>query len=461
MSFSGIIPPQNVEAEKRVLASCMHTAVVLDHCCCTLSKNHFYDRIHQKVWSVLKEINAKGYDVDLVQMGGDEKLKGLESYIAELYSIVATTPTVDGISSTIKRLDNQRIQRECLNATLETIGIINSDDDHENKTDRILGAIGSIGDSVEKRSGLKHIKEFIPMASRQFEQALNGESQGVLTGISDFDREVNGLHRGEYTIVSGRPGDGKSTVAFAVGINMALAGESVGVFTLEMQGKKVTNRMACSVANGTLRNNHIRGVEKPKQEVLMEYQNSMTKLSKLKIYLDDTPKTTNLSIISSLRSFIKKNDLSVIIIDHFSLIDYEGSNKGGKAYERKEEITRGIQRILKELDLIGIILVQLGRDSQNRRPRLSDLSDTKALEQDANNVLMIWNPIHGDREHRVLCCEKGRDGGTGDYYTHFHGDTCKVESMLPTEQDAYYDQFAGNSGNKNNDGPEKSWNERF
>jgi replicative DNA helicase len=146
--------------------------------------------------------------------------------------------------------------------------------------------------------------------------------------------------------------------------------------------------------------------------------------------------------MSSVRSFIRKHNLSVLVIDHFSLIGYDGENKRGQNYERKEEITRGIQKILKELNVAGVILVQLGRDSQNRRPRLSDLSDTKALEQDANNVLMIWNPIHGDKERRVLCCEKGRDGGTGDYYMNFEGDTAKTHSMDAQPQEEYYAEIA-------------------
>jgi replicative DNA helicase len=174
---------------------------------------------------------------------------------------------------------------------------------------------------------------------------------------------------------------------------------------------------------------------------LKDYSTAMDKLSKLDIYIDDSANMSIGSILTSVRAFIRKHGIKVIVFDHFSLIGYDGGNGKGAAYERKEEISRGVARIIKEEEVAGLTLVQLGRDAQNRRPRLSDLSDTKALEQDANNVLMIWNPIHGDKIRRVLCCEKGRDGGSGDYYINFEGDTAKAYSMEPQEQEGYYSEI--------------------
>jgi len=439
MEMIATTPPQNVEAEMSVLSSCMHSNDVLSHVCESLTDEHFHARENRKIFHVLSEVNKKGYTPNITLMAQDEMLEGMINYLGDVIS--ASSYTLAGVEPLLKRLDNRKIERDCLVACTFAYTAINSKDDHETKTARVLDAVHAIGETVQRTSGLKHIRDIIPEASEHFKDTLDGKVSGIKTGIADFDRETGGLFLGEYTIVSGRPADGKTTVALNMARSIAEQGHAVGIFSIEMQGKKLTNRFACMLGDGSIKNSHIRGVDVPSTNALNEYMHSMDKLSKLDIYIDDSPKATNNSIMSSVRSFIRKNKLSVLIIDHFSLIGYDGENKRGQNYERKEEITRGIQKILKELDIAGVILVQLGRDAQNRRPRLSDLSDTKALEQDANNVLMIWNPVHGDKTRRVLCCEKGRDGGSGDYYINFEGDTAKTYSMEPQEQEAYYSEI--------------------
>lgn len=442
------VPPQAVEIEKNVLGSSLASPKVLSDLMECAKEEFFYSRQNRIIFNTMKTMYEINPHIDILLLAQELKrvealtVVGGETYLAELLSETATVPNIDNYLGIMKE---KEAERSWTQSGAEITAIAFGNASHAEKREAIQNAMASIDSSENGDSGLKHIRDIIPEASEHFKDTLDGKVSGIKTGIADFDRETGGLFLGEYTIVSGRPADGKTTVALNMARSIAEQGHAVGIFSIEMQGKKLTNRFACMIGDGSIRNSHIRGVDVPNTNALNEYMHSMDKLSKLDIYIDDSPKATNSSIMSSVRSFIRKNKLSVLIIDHFSLIAYEGENKRGQNYERKEEITRGIQKILKELDIAGVILVQLGRDAQNRRPRLSDLSDTKALEQDANNVLMIWNPVHGDKTRRVLCCEKGRDGGSGDYYINFEGDTAKTYSMEPLKQDDYYTEIEKNA----------------
>jgi len=444
MGITEKVPPQSVEVEKSVLGSALINKDVRASMVENLTEDYFYSRQNRMIFNTIKKLYKLDTNVDLVILANDLRTNeiltavGGETYLSELVTFVATVTNIDNY---IGILEHAKLERDWIEISSNVQSVAYGKEPHNDKLEKILNFISPIGATSGKGEGLVHVKDIIPAAAEDFQKAMDGVIKGIKTGIEDFDRETGGIFLGENTIIAGRPGDGKTTIALSVAKCTASQGYPTGILSMEMKKKKLTNRLALSLGDGVIKNEHLRGVAAPSVKALEDYSMAMDKLSKLDIYIDDSANMSIGTVLTSVRAFIRKHKIKVLVFDHFSLLGYDGENKKGAAYERKEEISRGVARIIKEEEVAGLTLVQLGRDAQNRRPRLSDLSDTKALEQDANNVLMIWNPVHGDKTRRVLCCEKGRDGGSGDYYINFEGDTAKTYSMEPQEQEAYYSEI--------------------
>ncbi len=242
------------------------------------------------------------------------------------------------------------------------------------------------------KSGMKHISSILDetrtdLNERQ-EKALSGEIQGVPTGLSDMNELNNGWQAGELIIVAARPSMGKTAVAVNLfSKSAALKGKNVCVFSLEMENLKLSKRLILSYG-GIVRHNFERGTMT--QGDWSAYNKSDKELRQLPIFIDDSPGVDVRHISSVIRTKVRKNQCDLVIIDYLQLVETP-QTYGNKNREREvAEISRGLKKAAKAAGVPIILLAQLNRAIENRddkTPRLADLRESGAIEQDADIVI--------------------------------------------------------------------------
>jgi replicative DNA helicase len=247
---------------------------------------------------------------------------------------------------------------------------------------------------------------------------------GVPSGFTEIDRVTGGWKKGELIIIAARPSIGKSALAAQLALNAATFGENVAVFSLEMSSEEVARRYlsgATGMTNTQLLTGNCLSVEK-----LFE---KTSKFVNLGIYIDDTGAMTLLEVKAKARRLILKYGIRLLIIDYLQLM--RGTNTRNREQE-VSELSRGLKSVAKELGIPVIVLSQLNRECEaraNKKPILSDLRDSGAIEQDADIVLMLSRPAYYGNETiningkvidtkgvMVVDIAKNRNGGTGDIF---------------------------------------------
>jgi replicative DNA helicase len=430
--------PQALEAEQAVLGSMLTTKEAVSKSMQWLTADHFYKTAHERIYACMIDLFEKGEPVDTISVVDRLKKKNeLESvggvfYITGLAESVPTTANVEHYSKIV-------LEKHLLRTLIKVSHDVSKDAfEDAQDVDQILdSAESAIFNISEKRlrGGFKHIDPILHHAFEELDKIASkpGSVTGVASGLMDLDDITSGFHPGELIIVAGRPGMGKTALALSMGRNAAVLEKTgVGMFSLEMANHQLAMRLLC--AEGRVDSHLVRTGKLPKAQ-WKNLSIAVGSLAEAPIYLDDTPGMSVLEVRAKARRLKAEKDVGLIIVDYLQLMS---GPKGSESRQQEiSQISRSLKNLAKEIDLPVIGLSQLSRaveSRSDRRPQLSDLRESGAIEQDADVVIFLYRPwvyTHDDddRGKAEIIVAKQRNGPTGIVEATFIDRFARFENM--------------------------------
>ncbi len=442
------LPPHSLEAEQGVLG-CILLAPneCLGHCIEKFRSGSsvFYDLRHQYLFDVLAEMYDEKHAIDLITV--QQRLKdanqleaiGGLSYLAALPDAV---PSAANLEYYVEIVREKHILRKMIHTCTSAVGRVY---EHEGEVDGLLDEVERdvLRISEERvESSSRTIKELVHKAINTIEEfhQRQGMLTGVGTGFADLDKMTSGLHGGEMIVIAARPSMGKTSLAMniaeAVAIDQKLP---VGVFSLEMTSESLVLRMLCSRSRVNLRN--IRDGFLAERD-FPKLTGSAGKLANAPLFIDDSSGLSILQLRAKARRMFQQHGIKLFVIDYLQLLN-STSRRVENRQQEIAEISNGIKALAKELNVPVIILSQLNRElekDKSRKPRLSDLRESGAIEQDADLVCLLYKPDaekssddeDGGGELEAipvnLLIAKQRNGPTGDVHLTFLKGYTRFES---------------------------------
>lgn len=442
----GKVPPQAVELEEAVLGAMMLEKDAVSSVIDILQPKVFYKESHQKIFSAIYRLFGKSEPIDILTVtnelknAGELEMVGGPYYITMLTSRIASAANVEYHARIILQ---KHIQRELINISSEVIKEAFEDTtDVFTLLDKAEQNLFSVSETNLRRN-FEDMHSLVKQAIEDIESARDSDShmRGVPSGFVDLDRITTGWQKSDLIILAARPSMGKTALALTMARNIAVDFERpVAIFSLEMSSVQLVTRLIASETE--LRS------EKLKKGDLQDYEWEQlhTKISGLidaKIFIDDTPALTIFELRAKCRRLKQQHDIQMVFVDYLQLMSGGGDNKGNREQEISQ-ISRSLKALAKELDVPVLALSQLSRAVENRpgqskRPILSDLRESGAIEQDADLVLFIYRPeyygLHemedGTNTRRMaeLIIAKHRNGPTGDVRLKFIDTFAKFEDF--------------------------------
>ncbi len=410
--IDGKIQPQAIELEEVVLGALMIDNESLSDTIDSLQPEYFYKPDHQKIFEAIINLFNNNKPVDILTVSEElKRMDALESIGGMLY-ISQLTNNVSSSSNTefhARIIAEKFIKRSLISISNNIIGDAFNDTidifDLLNSAEEKLFTVteGTLRKSYDKMSTLiKGALDNIEIL-RQKEDGLSG----VPSGFTKLDRVTSGWQKSDLVIVAARPGMGKTAFALSMARNIAIQHETaIGFFSLEMASEQLVSRLIASEAElsaSKLRKGDLKDFE------MVQLHEKIKQLSEAQIYIDDTPALTVFELRAKARRLVKNHNVGIIIIDYLQLM-----SAGGNAGNREQEIStisRSLKGIAKELKIPVIALSQVNRGVENRtgtgskRPMLSDLRESGAIEQDADIVTFIYRPEY----YKIYECDNGDD----------------------------------------------------
>lgn len=414
------IPPQSIEAEKCVLGAILINPDVIADVMevLTVGPDAFYLEQHQVIYRAIVALRAKQQPVDamtlLDELGGHLGDAGGISYIAELSGCVPTSANAESYAVIVR--DKHMLR--CLISECSRISQSAFKDGVAG--DLIQDAVASIGgiSCSSTRQGFKTLMDGMEEAIENIGNLLRtGTAGGVATGFKNLDEILCGIDKHTLTVLAARPGVGKTALALSMAINVAQRGEEVLLFSMEMSCAQIAERAIYSL--GKLEKRLLIGKYISEADMMQRVRYAVNSPAINRIHIDDNSRHTALSLSSRIKRFLSKKKVSVIIIDYLQLIMPPKGSRQSK-YEQTSEISRELKILSGEIDVPIIALAQLNREASDGEPQLQHLRDSGSIEQDANNVMLLW-PIKGS----TVGCKiaKQRNGPTGTICLYFDKDT--------------------------------------
>ncbi|HNP49618.1 MAG TPA: replicative DNA helicase, partial [Bacteroidia bacterium] len=387
----GKMPPQAVDLEEAVLGALMLEKDALTSVIDILNPESFYKDSHRMIFQAIRRLFERSEPIDILTVTNDLKksgeldLVGGPFYITQLTNRVASAANIEFHSRIILQ---KHIQRELIRISSETIkDAFEDSSDVFQLLDRAEKNLFDIAQGNIRRN-FQDMSTMVSEAYKQIEAArLHGTGvTGVQSGFTDLDRITSGWQRSDLIIVAARPGMGKTAFVLSLARNAAISfNRPVAVFSLEMSSVQLVQRMISSetgIASDKLRKGTL---DKTEWDKLV----GMTgKLSESPIFIDDTPALSVFDLRSKCRRLKAMHNIELIIVDYLQLMRAEVDTKSGNREQEISTISRSLKAIAKELNVPIIALSQLSRMVENRggskRPQLSDLRESGAIEQDAD-----------------------------------------------------------------------------
>ncbi len=450
-----IAPPSSVDAERSVLGAILQDSGVASIVFETLMPDDFYTAEHREIFDAMRTLHLSGSPIDVMTASNELSRRGtLEgtggtAYLLTAYRYVPTTANTRSYiqivqeKSTLRKLIAacRRIEEQCMSQLdpLETV---------------LRGAERAIFEIVMKRSGLDALQPLNTVLVQTFDKIeemsrLKGKLAGVPTGLYDLDRQLTGFHGGELIIAGARPGMGKT--ALALGITQFASSKTnkcVAVFSMEMPREQIGMRILCNAASINMQ--RVRSGMLGDDE-WVKLGDSLNKLSRSRIFIDDTPGLTPSQLRSRSRRLMMEQGLDLIVVDYLGLM---GADKRVENRQLEvSEISRGLKSIALELKIPVLACAQLARANTNRadkRPLLSDLRDSGSIEQDADVVLFIHREgyyqtgnneeTHVDDTAGEIIIAKQRNGPVGTVTVEWQAEFARYINPPGTRVPIYADE---------------------
>lgn len=451
----GKVPPQAVDLEQAVLGAMMLEKNAVNDTIDILTAQSFYDPKHFYIFKAIVELFGSSSPIDLLTVtnklksGGELELAGGAVYIAQLTNRIASAAHVEYYARVISQ---KHIQRELIRMSSEVLK-----DAYEETTDvfELLNKAESDLFKIAENNMKKNVdsmQNVVKEAIREIEIASKNSDgiSGVPTGFRDLDKLTSGWQRSDMIVIAARPAMGKTAFVLSMARNTAVDyNMGVAVFSLEMSSVQLVKRLIASetrISAEKLRKGDLANHE------FEQLHSRIAKLSTAPIFIDDTPGISVFDLRAKCRRLKMMHNIELIIIDYLQLMTAGGGGKGpGNREQEISTISRSIKEIAKELNVPIIALSQLSRSVEQRggdkRPVLSDLRESGAIEQDADIVSFIYRPEyyglieneHGESNQGVgeIIVAKHRNGGLDTVRLRFVGQYARFENMDNYSFDEY------------------------
>jgi len=396
-----------MEAEQAVLGGILIDNEAIHQVLEIIEVEDFYKESHRKIFLVFLELYEQNQPIDLVTVCESlQKKEQLEEVggATFLASLVEVIPTASNIAYYAKIVKEKSILRKLINRATYIINqcVAPTDENIEEILDKAEQSIFEISEQRIQTSYYP-LKELIKSTFQTIQSITQKDTSipgitGIPTGFIDFDHLTSGFQPSDLIIIAGRPSMGKTAFALNIATNAATKYKiPVGIFSLEMSKEQLTTRMLCAEAKVDSKKLRSGFLAEHDWQLLIE---AASVLSEAPIFVDDTPAISVLELRAKARRLKSEHNISLIIIDYLQLM------KGKDGNERREqeisEISRSLKALAKELNIPVIALSQLNRkveDRENKRPRLADLRESGAIEQDADLIVFLYrDEVYNQRE---------------------------------------------------------------
>jgi len=436
------LPPHSIEAEQSVLGGLMLDNRAWDVIADRIRENDFYRHDHRLIYSVIATLSKQNKPIDVLTVTEVLKeLRELENAGGEfyLYELANNTPSVANIAAYADIVRERSVLRQLI-ATANDIAGSAFNPQGRNSTELLDAAeqqVFAISEQGARVGGPANIKEFLTKTMDRIDTLFqsNDPITGVSTGYHDFDNMTSGLQPSDLVIVAGRPSMGKTmlatNIAEHVAIDMRLP---VLIFSMEMPGEAIVMRLLSSLSR--IDQLRIR-TGKLLDEDWPRITSTVSMLSDAPFFIDDTPALSPAELRARARRLAKEHgQLGLIIIDYLQLMQVPGSNENRTA--EISEVSRSLKSLAKELKVPVIAISQLNRSLEQRadkRPVMSDLRESGAIEQDADLIVFIYrdevyNDNSPDKGTAEIIIAKQRNGPIGKTYLTFLGQFTRFENCL-------------------------------
>jgi len=429
------VPPHSIEAEQSVLGGLMLDNATWDSIAGILSEDDFYRYDHRLIWHHIARLIGLNRPVDVITVHESLDSAGKSSEtggLAYLNALAHNTPSAANIRRYAEIVRERSVLRKLVSIADEISSAAFNPQGKEARQllDEAESKVFQIAqESARGTAGFQEIQPLLAQVVERIDELYHREGDsdvtGVPTGFTDLDKLTSGLQPGDLVIVAGRPSMGKTTFSMNIGEHVAIEqGLPVAVFSMEMGAVQLAMRMLGSVG---LLDQHRMRTGKLQPEDWPRVTHAVEKMQDALVYIDETPALNAMEVRARARRLSRKcGKLGLIIIDYLQLMS--GSGSENRATEISE-ISRSLKSLAKELECPLIALSQLNRSLEqrpNKRPVMSDLRESGAIEQDADVIIFIYrdevyNPDSPDKGTAEIIIGKQRNGPIGSVRLTFQG----------------------------------------
>jgi len=454
------VPPQNIDAEKALLGSIMLRPEAMNEISDIILPQHFYLDKHKIIYEIMFGLFVKTEPIDLLSVTTKLKEKkkidniGGSSYLTELVDAVPSSTNVKHYAKIVQKKSTMRSLIEAA----DEISSLGYEDDAEldialDKAEKRIFEITSAPMSHK----FVELKNILSEAWERIDTLHNtkGGLRGVPSGFKRLDNLLSGFQKSDLVILAARPSMGKTALALDIARQAAVHHNvPVGIFSLEMSSGQLVDRMLAAeskVDGWKLRTGGLKA-----DHEFSAIQDSLERLSKAPIYIDDMPGNNIIRMRSIARRLKSEKGLGLLLVDYLQLMLPIDSRKSDSMVQQVTEISRSLKNLARELDVPVIALSQLSRavESRGGKPRLSDLRDSGSIEQDADVVMFIhrddkYNESSDKPNIAEIMVQKHRNGPVGNCELYFDE---KRASFV--EIDTHFGDFESTDESKNTPGVE-------
>ncbi len=438
------VPPNNEDAERSVLGAILLDNTVLDEMSGQLNPDHFYREGHRHIFRAMLELHQRGEPVDVLTVAdfleADDRLEaaGGPTYLTRLSGAVPSAANIGHYAAIVARKASLRqFIATADDLVNQCYGDVNDFEAFMDDAEKRLFAITQLG---QKRD-YAVMRDVVKSAFTQIEALYqkNEKITGVPSGFIDLDEITAGWQSSDLIIVAARPAMGKTSFTLNMTAHAAIKRNiPAAFFSLEMSNEQLAIRMLCSEAR--INQSNLRRGQMTEQEWARLIKAAGT-LSEAPIYLDDTPGLPIMEFRSKCRRLKAEHDIGIIFIDYLQLMTGSSRSASGSREQEISEISRNLKGVAKELEIPVVALAQLNRGVEQRadkRPMMSDLRESGAIEQDADLISFIYRDevYNPDTEHQGLAeiiIGKHRNGSTGTVNLRFFGPFTRFENLANDE----------------------------
>ena len=444
--------PSNIEAEQAVLGSLLLSKEKYPEVDALINPGDFESEAHREIYECIKQLADEGKGIDHITVSKQldrknslQRVGGVD-YLKELQTVPVSALAADSYANLVKDQSIDRNLKKVLQELIKT-----SDNPKGKTSDEILNEaeakIFELSENRTKNDSLKKIEEYVGPTLDRLEELSKkqGELIGISSGFKAVDGITQGLQKEDLIVIAGRPSMGKTSLAMNIAENVAKEEDGcVLVFSLEMSSESLTSRMLASMAGISQQSFRSANLTDRQWEKTIE---KAKKLESMNIHIDDKPNISPMEIRAKARRLAKKyrkdGGVKLVVVDYIQLMQMPGTTENRT--NELSDISRALKYLAKEVSAPVIVLSQLNRlveQRPNKRPRMSDLKDSGAIEQDADLIFMLYRDYTYSKDEDwknvvEVKLVKHRNGPTKDLLLSFRDELTRFGDLAPEIMNSY------------------------